>query len=655
MDKVQNSAGKKLPFSCLPLTASLLLLLMGGCGPAASPDRAQDLEAAITPLAEFPAPAGILRVSSAVPEKRIQAGSDYLPELLQNVSSDGSGALYTVSPAGDPPLAAELAYALYSFKLDSETQVPKLSLKWDNSLQPLTGAVYVAMADWQQNRWQWRQVDPGASFDIIDIADYRRADGSVLALVLLAQAGSGRLEWIRLGGNTPPEILVTSSGDGLIAPQTIAVDATASRDLDGSIAGFSWDWNNDGSIEAQGVLPGSGEQYSYLGGKRSLLLSAVDDEGLGSELLLEFEVLPHSPWWCDGANRYQNRRSDATGPAAMSEDALPAWSFDAIDGPDGVLLGPDGTIYCGSHTGKVYAINPADGLEITNFDEGSGIFMRLRAIGPDGSVYVFIDNGSPAVSNVVLSLDSDLSEIWRITAADGARDIHGFTLEGGLLVSFADKQLRSIDPDTQAVNWGVTLDDEPVGLAAVGDDGCVYISGNTSFSYGIWPNGELRSEYWTRDQLQSAPIVNSLGNLLCIGEKNYVTSFTPDGEELYKETYAGGNGRQSAGCIGFFLDDERLIFGAEAYKLHNLKQDGSHGWTIPESDSWPMGPIVDASENIYYSVAKRLVSVKPNKTSRWDFTYDDTGTNSIRLLGMLADGSLLVLATTDYTFHCYRP
>ncbi len=633
---------------------ALCLLQLSSCSGTSRGPQQPVLQSAMgQPPSALPVPLDVERGKSSVTELRIRGGADLLPGQEQNVVASGSSGIFTVDPAGDPPEPGELAFAVYSFSIAAETSVPKLSPKWDAALQPADGAVFLALANWQLNRWQWQQIDPGGSFEIPDAAPYRRADGTVLAVVLLAQSTSGKLEWIRLGGNTPPSISAVITGDGLVAPQTIAVDATASNDFDGSIATFSWDWNADGSVEAQDALPGTAERFHYLGGSSHLLLRAVDDEGLSSELLLEFELLPHSSWWCPGANRYQNRRSPATAPSLLTAEDAAAWSFDVGDGPLGVLVGTDGTLYAGSITGQVFAIDPLTGQEITHFDEGPGIYMRLRAIGPDGSVYVLIDNGEPETTNVVLSLDADLQENWRITGSQGARDIHGFTLEGGVLVSYAANELRSLDPQTLVQNWQLTMDEQPVGMASTGDDGTVYIGGFWSTAYGIRPDGSLRSTYWMRATIYNAPMLDSQGKLVFVTDNSNVTRFDPDGDELFNFNLPSSNNILSIPAIGFVLGDERILFSSEGRSLHSLKLDGTEGWTINEA-SRASSICVDAQEDILCIYGGGLGSYKPNKNPNWQFDFDPPLTG-LNLLAILPDGSLLVSSFGSHTIYCYRP
>jgi hypothetical protein len=50
-------------------------------------------------------------------------------------------------------------------------------------------------------------------------------------------------------------------------------------------------------------------------------------------------------------------------------------------------IGPDGTVYVGSHDNKLYAINPKSGVKLWEFETG-GYVSSSPAIGSDGTVYV---------------------------------------------------------------------------------------------------------------------------------------------------------------------------------------------------------------------------------------------------------------------------
>ncbi|MCB1221603.1 MAG: PQQ-like beta-propeller repeat protein [Planctomycetales bacterium] len=638
----------------LPLLLSLALPAVS-CSSGATP--ATPPEASAGPGNGLPAPSAVERSSSAVLELRIHSGAEFMPASSQNVTADADQAVFSLSPAGDPPLRSEICYAMYDFQLDPGTTTSKLNLNWNDAATPANGTVLAALANWDSDRWDWQPVN-GPSWDFGDSAPYRRNDGLVLAVVMIATAGGGRLEWIRLGENSPPVISVVTNGDGGTAPSMISVDATASRDVDGTLADFSWDWNADGSIEHQGTAPGTDDWQCYLGGRTSLRLSATDNIGAKSELLLEFNTLAHAPWWCAGANRYQNRRSPASGPALLSATDEPAWSFDVIDGPDGILQAADGTIYTANHDGKVYAIDPDTGMEITHFDEGSGKFLRLRAIGPDGRVYALVDNGSPTADNAVLALNSDLTEDWRLLASSGVRDMHGFTMDGGLLLSYGTNELRSVDPEaTSTVNWSYTTPSGlPRNIAAIGDGGQVYFGTDFSDCYALDMSGSLLDSTSANSKLLNSPVIGSTGNVMLVaGSAAYVMFCDQNCTKLGDFQLPSGNHPLSYPAIGFELDTEHLLLPGEGKIMYALNMEGLKDWSLTEDSAGPAAPIVDASEDIYVSIFKDLVCLKPNKNERWRFTYDYTTAESVVPLIMLSDGSLLIRTNGDDTIRCYRP
>ncbi|MFX8907025.1 PQQ-binding-like beta-propeller repeat protein, partial [Acinetobacter baumannii] len=77
---------------------------------------------------------------------------------------------------------------------------------------------------------------------------------------------------------------------------------------------------------------------------------------------------------------------------ALNPDGTQKWVNDQIGSAIGLAvsspgIGPDGTIYIGSFTKNLYAINPTDGSQKWAFQTG-GYLQSSPAIGADGVIYI---------------------------------------------------------------------------------------------------------------------------------------------------------------------------------------------------------------------------------------------------------------------------
>ena len=93
-------------------------------------------------------------------------------------------------------------------------------------------------------------------------ANVRSADTDENGAVDLVTGPGGDLYWVDLFGgaihrisyinNTPPVAAFNASATSGAAPLTVNFDASGSRDPDGTITSYQWDWNNDGTYDATG-------------------------------------------------------------------------------------------------------------------------------------------------------------------------------------------------------------------------------------------------------------------------------------------------------------------------------------------------------------------------------------------------------------------
>jgi len=77
----------------------------------------------------------------------------------------------------------------------------------------------------------------------------------------------------------------------IIAPLTVSFDGTSSRDSDGSIVSYEWDWTNDGSYDATGSMPS--HQYPDYG-SYSVKLRVTDNED-GTDTCTAWIIFTNTP------------------------------------------------------------------------------------------------------------------------------------------------------------------------------------------------------------------------------------------------------------------------------------------------------------------------------------------------------------------------
>jgi len=114
-------------------------------------------------------------------------------------------------------------------------------------------------------------------------------------------------------------------------------------------------------------------------------------------------------------------------------------------------IGLDGTIYCGSHDGNVYALNPNNGTLKWKYDTGSWVHGS-PTIGDDGTVYIGSDNG----------------------------------------------YLYAFYPNNGTIKWNINIG-AIYGSLALDDDGTIYTGVWEKTFYAINPNGTIKWSFDTGD------------------------------------------------------------------------------------------------------------------------------------------------------------
>ncbi len=593
-----------------------------------------------------------MRKQTQAAELRIHTGADFTASAPNNRIATGAGATLDFSPQWTDSSAdlAGLAYATYQFNLADAAAVSELTASWNAAAAPAAGQAWIGLSNWAGSRWDWLALPVTGALAVAQMANYADGAGDVLAIVALTGAQAATLNWLRLGDNAPPVMVLSVSDATGRAPRDVQYDATGCRDIDGSIANYEWDWLSDGIYDFAGATESQPLHRAWLGGTCATTLRVTDDQGLSATGSVAFTLDEHSDWWNAGHDRNNSRQADVNGPFSLSAASVPLWEFDLIDGPVGVLLGIDGTVYAGTRNGVVYAIDALSGEELHRFVEGTG-YLRLKLIGPDRAVYVHMDNGNS--TSAVLALNPDLSERWRITYADGARTILGFSLDGALLLGWENNYVRAVDPLTHARHWDYQLPDVAPVAASVGDDGAIFCSTGDTMAYGLTAAGTALGAYWVRAQMTNAPVINAEGNLVCVAGQ-YLTMFSPDGTELMylSNDYAIDAGTPMA--LGAQLGEERyLVPLQEAGGLRMLKPDLSLAWKYVSSTAPAYSIITGRDGKIYLGDrAGWLECLKPNKNPQW--TSFSTGQIYAAVHAIAADGTLYVSTQGDYMLRAYH-
>ena len=408
------------------------------------------------------------------------------------------------------------------------------------------------------------------------------------------------------------------------APLTVHFDASVSRDPEAQspseeIISYEWDFGDGES--------GSGVQVEHTyesQGQFTATLTVTDAEGQTDTASAEIRVFVGMRTWSFDTDAL-SMASPTVGPDgtvyvgsdsgtvyALNDDGSEKWTFKTggrvfADPAIGLL---NGTIYVGSSDGRLYAINP-DGTEKWAFNADGPIGQASPAIGAEGTIYV----GTSDVDNPKLhAVNPDGTRKWTydgngafFSPAIGS-DGTIYVVTGGLV---GPGKLHAIRPDgTQ--KWAFSDVMGPFVSPAIGSDGTIYVGsalgGNV---YAINPDG---SQKWV---FETGPIMAA-------------PSIGPDGTIHIIAQGEGGNGNGT---------------------LHALNPDGTRKW------AFEMGPAVGdlgatqrptpaiGANEIVYAGSKdgHLYAINPDGSQKWAFSTDDPVVPSPAIA---SDGTIYVQTAT---------
>ncbi|MEA3400125.1 MAG: PQQ-binding-like beta-propeller repeat protein [Armatimonadota bacterium] len=233
--------------------------------------------------------------------------------------------------------------------------------------------------------------------------------------------------------------------------------------------------------------------------------------------------------------------------AALEPSSLERWRFTArkgsARGPELItapVLGPDGTIFVGSHYG-LYAI-AANGREKWLFETG-GSLSHAPAVAADGTIYIAQRGLTAVAPDGSEKWHLDMDHPWGVEPAIGP--------DGTIYVTAGDRdRLCAVSPAGE-VKWELRSSRMLSPWLAVGPDGTVYCFAGelTGHLVALNPDGSRR---WMHPLPQSAhapPAIDADG-VIYICDANYLFAIRPDGTEKWRLRTDGPSGAPVIGPDG---------------------------------------------------------------------------------------------------------
>ncbi|MBN2081403.1 PQQ-like beta-propeller repeat protein [bacterium] len=464
----------------------------------------------------------------------------------------------------------DMAYAIYQLALPNGTEILQLNLDWAIPPETDTGftTLWIGFANWWLSTWNWQPAyDPAHVVESHAPACIRGGQVTVLVLVTgYTEAELAGLElevspggdWWMYGHDRQHTGLSHYRGP---RDPVLKWTYTFTNEVYGSPAigadGTVYCGSDNGEMVA--INPNGTNHWPQFVETVDFIRSSPAIDSQGQVVFGDWNGLVHalsavdgSPTW---AVPFAAGDTIVSSPLAMPDGSIyigshdgrlykldsagqPAWDEPFATG-DRVLCSPaagaDGTVYFGSDDGCLYALSP-DGEELwpapfatEDFIDSAPAINKYNVIyfgSYDGNVYAVKADGSPAWSQPFATGD------W-VTASPAIGP------DGTIYVGSWDHNLYAINPNGTAKWIAPFTAGGPIeGAAAIDADGIIYLGSHDGKLYALEDQGNMAVKLWqytTGGPIHQGPVLAATGTLYAgSGDYKLYALVDPDSPYLWR-------------------------------------------------------------------------------------------------------------------------
>ncbi|MFB6272105.1 MAG: PQQ-binding-like beta-propeller repeat protein [Salinibacter sp.] len=342
--------------------------------------------------------------------------------------------------------------------------------------------------------------------------------------------------------------------------------------------GIEWSFQSDASTNRL--------QNVTIGANGTIYVGSTDESGDDSDDNNLYAVNP------DGSQKWVY---DANPPGADESGGIQA----------GVAIGDGGTLYAGSGSDHIHAIEENGSRKwINRLVTQAGINSSPAIIG-DGTIYIGTNEGK------LHAINPDGSIKWTFDTG-GRTHSPAVASDGTIYVGVGDLDFSPGDPGkVYAINpdgtqkWVYQTGGEVKGDPAIGPDGTVYVGARDDKVYAFNPDGTLKWSFSTNGYVNSDPAIGPNGTVYVGSKDDHLYALNPDGS-LKWEFQTGGD-VNSAPAVG---GEGRIYFGSNDGFLYALKSDGTQAWRVDLGDRVGT-PAIGADGRVYVGADTKLYAIGP--------------------------------------------
>ena len=328
------------------------------------------------------------------------------------------------------------------------------------------------------------------------------------------------------------------------------------------------------------------------------------------------------------------------------KDTMRIWRFPIAAGHVTSLysspaIGPDGTIYVGSHDSALYAVNPNGTLKWRYLTQGT--VRSSPAVAADGTVYFGSDD------NYLYALNPDGGTVkWSYLTSGDVQTAPAIAVDGTVYVGSNDNRLYALDPNG-TLKWTFATGGRVTSSPAIAADGTIYLGSHDHCFYAVNPDG---TQKWRLDLTghvnYASPAIGSDGTIYCGSNLNRLTenfyALSPDGTRRW--SYTAGRNVLSSPAVA---SDGTIYIGTDRSNILALNPDGSLKWSYQAGDDIVYSsPAIGSDGTVYVgSEDNFLYALNPDGTLK--LRYETGGdVRSAPTIG--PDGTIYFTSNDGYLY-----
>lgn len=270
----------------------------------------------------------------------------------------------------------------------------------------------------------------------------------------------------------------------------------------------------------------------------------------------------------------------------------PSWTYGTGSASASTpCIGADGTVYVGSLSGYVCAIN-SNGSQRWKRNVGTAVDAS-PAIAADGTIYA----GTRAGKLYVLKPDGTVKFIYSAGGAIASSPAIG--TDGTVYFGCDDGKLYAVK-SSGAAAWAFAV--SPTAMLksspCIADDGTIYIGSMGGALYAIYPDGRQKFRYLANGVIYSSPAVAADGSVYFGARDGALYCLAKTGVLKWKlQTGASTDSSPSIDSLG------TIYVGSSDGRVYAVKPDGSVAWSLDCGGAVACAPAIGEIQTLFVTTA----------------------------------------------------